>query len=53
MEQKRQFEMDELQREFDNIHQVGDTDLEGDLREAREFDDLTKSLRQNKAYEIS
>ncbi len=46
-------EMDELQREFDNIHQIGDTDLEMELKEAREFDDLTWSLRQNKAYEIN
>jgi len=33
--------MDEHQREFENIHQIGDTDLEMELREAREFDDLT------------
>ena len=45
--------MDELQKEFDNIHQIGDTDLEMELREAREFDDLTRGLRQNKAYEIN
>ena len=46
-------EIDDLQKEFDNIHQVGDTDLEIELRDAREFDDLTRSLRQNKAYEIN